>query len=280
MSITQSNIYEPYLMEVLAVEQQTSDVKLVRVKFKNHGDAEGFSFEIGQFGLWSVFGVGESTFNICNSNSKDYLEFCFRKTGRVTEGMWKVEPGDVIGFRGPYGNHYPMDAWEGKNLIFVAGGIAMPPIRCAVLYALENREKFGKITIVYGARSVGDLVCRSDLDEWAKAPNVRVLQTVDPGGETPDWNGLVGFVPTVLKEANLSGENAVALVVGPPIMIKFSFPVLAEMGIPDEAVYTSLENRMKCGLGKCGRCNCGHLYVCKDGPVFTSAQLKQMPADF
>ena len=146
--------------------------------------------------------------------------------------MWKAEPGDVIGFRGPYGNHYPMDAWEGKNLIFVAGGIAMPPIRCAILYALEHREKYGKITIVYGARTVGDLVCRDELDEWAKAPDVRVLKTVDPGGETPDWDGLVGFVPTVLKEANLSGENTVALVVGPPIMIKFSCPVLAEMGIP------------------------------------------------
>ena len=280
MSVTQSNIYEPYLMEVLDVQQQTSDVKLIRVKFKNPGDAEGFSFEIGQFGLWSVFGVGESTFNICCSNSADYLEFCFRKTGRVTEAMWAVEPGDVIGFRGPYGNHYPMDAWEGKNLIFVAGGIAMPPIRCAILYALEHREKYGKITIVYGARTVGDLVCRPELDQWAKAPDVTVLKTVDPGGETPDWDGLVGFVPTVLKEANLSGENSIALVVGPPVMIKFSCPVLAEMGIPDEAIYTSLENRMKCGLGKCGRCNCGNLYVCKDGPVFTNAQIKQMPADF
>ncbi|MDO5580396.1 MAG: FAD/NAD(P)-binding protein [Planctomycetia bacterium] len=274
------NIYKPDLMEVIEVNQQTVDVKAVKIRFRDPDRAKSFSFNVGQFGLYSVFGVGESTFNICCSNSKDYIEFCFRKTGRVTEAMWNIEPGDTIGFRGPYGNSYPLSDWEGKDLIFVGGGIAMPPIRCAIQYALENRNKYGKITIVYGARTVGDLVFKNELNEWSTFRDVRVVKTVDPGGETPEWDGLVGFVPTVLDQAGIDGSNAVALVVGPPIMIKFSLPVLSKIGIPDTAIFTSLENRMKCGLGKCGRCNCGSVYVCKEGPVFTLDQINQLPDDF
>ena len=278
----QENIYQPSRMTVVSVVQQTKDVKSVKIAFIDPEEQKKYksAFRVGQFGLYSVFGVGESVFNICCSTSSDVVEFCFRRTGRVTDALWRVEPGDVIGFRGPYGNSYPMEEWVGKNLIFVGGGIAMPPIRCAILEALENREKYGKITVVYGAKSVGELVFRDELDQWAQYPNVDIVKTVDPGGETPDWNGRVGFVPTVLGEAGISGSDAVALVVGPPIMIKFSLPVLQKLGIPDEAIYTSLENRMKCGLGKCGRCNCGHTYVCKEGPVFTQAQIARMPEDF
>ncbi len=274
------NIYKPDLMEVIEVNQQTIDVKAVKIRFRDPEKANSFSFKVGQFGLYSVFGVGESTFNICCSNSKDYIEFCFRKTGRVTEQMWNIEVGNTIGFRGPYGNSYPLSDWEGKDLIFVGGGIAMPPIRCAIQYILENRNKYGKVTIVYGARTVGDLVFKDELNDWATYRDVNVVKTVDPGGETPEWDGRIGFVPTVLDEAGIDGSNAVALVVGPPIMIKFSLPVLSKIGIPDQGIYTSLENRMKCGLGKCGRCNCGPVYVCKEGPVFTLAQIKQLPDDF
>ena len=275
------NIYKPELMEVIEVTQHTVDVKSVKIRFRDPERAKNFSFRVGQFGLYSVFGYGESTFNICSSsNWHDFIEFCFRKTGRVTEQMWNVNVGDTIGFRGPYGNSYPMEAWEGKDLVFVGGGIAMPPIRCAIWYALENREKYGKIGIVYGARTVGDLVFRNELKDWATHPNTQVISTVDPGGETPDWDGKIGFVPTVLKEANLDCSNAVGLVIGPPIMIKFSLPVLAEAGMKDANIYTSLENRMKCGLGKCGRCNCGPFYVCKEGPVFTLEQMKSLPDDY
>ncbi|MCE5228223.1 FAD/NAD(P)-binding protein, partial [bacterium] len=190
------------------------------------------------------------------------------------------DEGDTMGFRGPYGNSYPTEAWEGKDLIFIGGGIAMPPIRCAIWYALENREKFGNITIVYGARTVGDLVFVDELDEWASRERVRVVRTVDPGGETADWKGEIGFVPTVAGNASLDGSNAAALVVGPPIMIKFTLPVLDKLGMAAGDIYTSLENRMKCGVGKCGRCNAGPVYVCKDGPVFTLEQLKSLPLDY
>ena len=275
------NIYKPELMEVLQVRQQTADVKAVRIRFKDPEQASAFSFQVGQFGIFSAFGSGESTFNICSSSTwKDYIEFCFRKTGKVTEALWQIDEGDTIGFRGPYGNSYPVEQWEGKNLIFIAGGIAMPPVRCAIWYALENRAKFGDITIVYGARTVGDLVFPEELDEWEKHERVRVVRCVDPGGETPDWRGEIGFVPTVVEQAKIPAENSVALVIGPPIMIKFTLPVLDKMGLAQADIYTSLENRMKCGVGKCGRCNCGPVYVCKEGPVFSLEQLNRLPADF
>src|ERR1700690_1559167 len=275
------NLYKPDLMEVVEVQRQTPDVKSVRVRFLDGERARDFSFRVGQFGQFSLFGSGEATFNICSSsNWKDYIEFCFRRTGRVTETLWQVGKGDTIGFRGPYGNGYPMEAWEGRNLIFIGGGIAMPPIRCAVWYALENRAKYGDITVIYGARTVADLTYADELDEWSKRERVRVVRCVDPGGETPEWKGEIGLIPTVLERAEVPAENAIALVIGPPIMIKYTLPVLDRMGIKEEDVYTSLENRMKCGVGKCGRCNAGPVYVCKDGPVFTMKQLRSIPNDF
>ena len=276
-----ANIYKPELVKVIETRQQTPDVKSVKVCFMDSGQANDFAFRVGQFGIFSAFGYGESTFNICSSsNWKDYIEFCFRKVGRVTEALWRLEEGDVIGFRGPYGNGYPVEDWKGKNLIFLGGGIAMPPIRCAIWYALENRRDFGEITIVYGARTVADLVYVDELDQWAQHPNVRVIRCVDPGGQTPDWKGEIGFVPHVFERAGSSSANSIALVIGPPIMIKNTLPILDRKGIPHSAVYTSLENRMKCGCGKCGRCNVGAFYVCKEGPVLTMEDLERLPSDY
>ncbi|HUP03076.1 MAG TPA: FAD/NAD(P)-binding protein [Bryobacteraceae bacterium] len=275
------NLYKPDLMTVTKVRQHTPDVKSVSLSFQDAARAGAFHFRVGQFGIFSAFGSGESTFNICSSsNWSDRIEFCFRKVGRVTEDLWSMEEGDTIGFRGPYGNGYPVEQWRGKDLIFLGGGIAMPPIRCAIWYALENRGDYGDITIVYGARSVRDLVFVDELEEWAKHPRVRVIQCVDPGGETPEWTGEIGFVPTVFERANVPAQNAVALVIGPPIMIKNTIPVLERTGVRMSSVYTSLENRMKCGVGKCGRCNAGPVYVCKEGPVFTFEELRALPMDY
>ncbi len=275
------NPYKPDLMEVIGVRQHTADVKSVRLRFKDAERAREFDFRVGQFGIFSAFGWGESTFNICSSSTwHDHIEFCFRKVGRVTDALWEAGEGDTLGFRGPYGNGYPMEHWRGKDLIFLGGGIAMPPIRCAIWYALENRADYGDITIVYGARTVGDLVYADELDQWAGHPRVRVVRCVDPGGETPDWQGEIGFVPTVFERAQVAADNAVALVIGPPIMIKNTIPVLERLGAKMSDVYTSLENRMKCGIGKCGRCNAGPAYVCKEGPVFTFENLRDMPLDY
>jgi NAD(P)H-flavin reductase len=275
------NPYKPDLMEVIGVRQHTVDVKSVRLRFQDAERAKEFDFRVGQFGIFSAFGWGESTFNICSSSTwHDHIEFCFRKVGRVTEALWGAGEGDTLGFRGPYGNGYPMEQWRGKDLIFLGGGIAMPPIRCAIWYALENRADYGDITIVYGARTVGDLVYADELDQWAAHPRVRVVRCVDPGGETPDWKGEIGFVPRVFERAQVAAGSAVALVIGPPIMIKNTIPVLERLGAKMSDVYTSLENRMKCGIGKCGRCNAGPVYVCKEGPVFTFENLRDMPMDY
>jgi sulfhydrogenase subunit gamma (sulfur reductase) len=276
---TNKNIYLPYLVTVTDIIDETPDVRTLRLVFQDEKVRENFSFRAGQFAEYSAFGAGESTFCIASSPTR-YIECCFRSVGRVTEELRRLEVGDSMGVRGPYGNSYPIEEFYGKNLVFVAGGIALPPLRTLIWNCLDLRDKFGEITIVYGARTEADLVYKRELQEWQERGDVRLVKTVDPGGNGPDWDGQVGFVPTILGEAAPSAENTIALVCGPPIMIKFTLPVLEKLGFTDEQVYTTLENRMKCGLGKCGRCNVGNVYVCKDGPVFTAKQIKAMPMEF
>jgi NAD(P)H-flavin reductase len=275
------NIYMPYLMKVEKVTFEAPGVKTFMLKFINEEDQNRFTFKAGQFGEYSVFGVGESTFCIASSPTrKGYIECTFRQAGKVTKALSGCEEGNIIGFRGPYGNIFPVDEWKGKSLLFIAGGIALPPMRCVIWNALDLRENFRDITIIYGARSVNDLVYKHELEEWEKRKDVKLITTVDPGGETPDWKGEIGFVPTIVEKIAPSSKETIAIVCGPPVMIKYTFPVLAKLGFSDENIYTTLENRMKCGFGKCGRCNVGKVYVCKDGPVFTLAQLKELPDEY
>jgi sulfhydrogenase subunit gamma (sulfur reductase) len=275
------NIYKPYLMEIEQVIEETPDVRTFRLKFKNAEEAEKFSFKAGQFGEYSVFGEGESTFCVASSPTrKGYIECTFRKAGRVTNALANLEQGDTVGFRGPYGNTFPIEEWEGKNLLYIAGGIALPPMRCVIWNSIDLREKYKDITIVYGARSVSDLVYKHELKEWADRPDIKLITTVDPGGQTPDWKGEIGFVPMVLEKAAPSSENTIAILCGPPVMIKFTMPVLKKLGFQDKDIYTTLENRMKCGFGKCGRCNVGKVFVCKDGPVFSYEQILSLPEEY
>ena len=275
------NIYNPYLMEVEKITEEAPEVKTFRLKFKNPEDAEKFEFKAGQFGEYSVMGEGESTFCIASAPTrKGYIECTFRKAGRVTGALANLEEGETIGFRGPYGNVFPIDEWKGKNLLYIAGGIALPPMRCVIWNTLDLRENYKDITIIYGARSVDDLVYKNELKEWEERSDVKLVTTVDPGGQTPDWKGEIGFVPTVLEKVAPSSKDTIAIVCGPPIMIKYTFPVLEKLGFTDETIYTTLENRMKCGFGKCGRCNVGKYFVCKDGPVFTLKQLKELPDEY
>jgi sulfhydrogenase subunit gamma (sulfur reductase) len=275
------NIYMPYLMKVEKITWEAPGVRTFMLKFINEEDQARFDFKAGQFGEYSVYGSGECTFCIASSPTrKGYIECTFRQTGKVTNALAGCEEGSIIGFRGPYGNIFPIDEWKGKNLLFIAGGIALPPMRCVIWNTLDLRDNFKDITIIYGARSVKDLVYKHELDDWKMRKDVRLITTVDPGGESPDWNGEVGFVPTIVEKVSPSSENTVAIVCGPPVMIKYTFPVLAKLGFTDENIYTTLENRMKCGFGKCGRCNVGKYYVCKDGPVFTLAQLKDLPDEY
>jgi NAD(P)H-flavin reductase len=275
------NIYKPYLMEIEKIVEETSDVRTFRLKFKNEAEAEAFSFKAGQFGEYSVFGEGESTFCVASSPTrKGYIECTFRKAGRVTNALANLEVGDTVGFRGPYGNTFPIEQWQGKNLLYIAGGIALPPMRCVIWNTLDLRDKYKDITIVYGARTVGDLVYKHELKEWQERPDVKLITTVDPGGQTPDWKGEVGFVPAVVEKIAPSSENTIAILCGPPVMIKFTMPVLKKLGFKDKDIFTTLENRMKCGFGKCGRCNVGKVFVCKDGPVFTYEEILTLPEEY
>ena len=276
-----SNIYLPYLMVIEKITEEAPGVKTFRLKFKDEAESNEFEFKAGQFAEYSSFGEGESTFCIASSPTrKGYVECTFREAGKVTYALSKMEEGQTIGFRGPFGNTFPMEEWKGKNLLFIAGGIALPPMRCVIWNALDMRDNFKNIQILYGAKSVADLVYKQELKEWEERSDVNLTVTVDPGGETPDWKGEVGFVPAVLEKLAPSADNTIAIVCGPPIMIKFTFPVLAKFGFEPAEIFTTLENRMKCGIGKCGRCNVGKMYVCKDGPVFTKKQLEALPAEY
>ncbi|GHT65856.1 heterodisulfide reductase subunit F [Bacteroidia bacterium] len=276
-----NSIYFPYLVTVEKITQEAPGVKTLRLKFKDEEVAKSFSFNAGQFGEYSAFGDGESTFCIASSPTrKGYIECTFREAGKVTSALAKLEEGQTMGFRGPYGNTFPLNDWKGKNLLFIAGGIALPPMRCVIWNALDTRDNFQNISILYGAKTVADLVYKHELKEWQERPDVNLVTTVDPGGEMPEWKGEVGFVPAVLEKMNPLPDNCIAIVCGPPVMIKFTFPVLDKLGFKPENIYTTLENRMKCGVGKCGRCNVGSKYVCKDGPVFSRVQLEELPPEY
>ena len=263
------------------VTKEAPGVKTFRLHFKDEEEGKRFKFKAGQFAEYSAFGEGECTFCIASSPTREgYVECTFRETGKVTSALAKMEEGQIIGFRGPFGNTFPIEAWKGKNLLFIAGGIALPPMRCLIWNALDTRDNFNNIQILYGARSVADLVYKYELKEWEERPDVNLTVTVDPGGETSEWKGETGFVPSVLEKLNPSPENTIAIVCGPPVMIKFTFPILNKLGFKSENIFTTLENRMKCGVGKCGRCNVGKVYVCKDGPVFSKAQLEALPAEY
>jgi NAD(P)H-flavin reductase len=275
------NVYQPFLMKIDEVIDETVDTRTLKLSFKDPQVATSFDFKAGQFGEYSAFGQGECTFCIASSPTrKGYIECSFKTVGKVTGGLRSLNVGDTMGFRGPYGNAFPLDKWYGKSLVFIAGGIGLAPVRCVIWNALDLRDKFKDVTIIYGARSVGDLVYKRELAEWAARKDVKFFQTVDPGGETKDWKGEIGFVPAIVEKARPSALDSYAIICGPPIMIKFTLPVLQKLGFPDDRIYTTLENRMKCGIGKCGRCNIGPVYVCKDGPVFTAAELKRLPNEY
>uniref|UniRef100_Q3ART0 Hydrogenase/sulfur reductase, gamma subunit n=1 Tax=Chlorobium chlorochromatii (strain CaD3) TaxID=340177 RepID=Q3ART0_CHLCH len=280
MQSAEPNIYKPAIMKIVATHNEAPGVKTLRLEFQDPIEHERFKqlYRTGMFGLYGIYGQGESTFCVASPETRnEYIECTFRQSGRVTSSLANCEVGDLITFRGPYGNRFPIEQFYGKNLLFIAGGIALPPTRSVIWSCLDQREKFGKVTIVYGARTVADLVYKHELEEWQKRSDVDLVLTVDPGGESPDWKYKVGFVPTVLEQAAPSPDNCIAVLCGPPIMIKFTLASLTKLGFKEENVYTTLENRMKCGVGKCGRCNVGSVYICKEGPVFTAAEVSKMP---
>jgi NAD(P)H-flavin reductase len=280
----QDNPYKPYPVEIkkITIENDVRDLRTFELVFLNKEDEERFSYMPGQFAEVSVLGYGESPFGIASSpTEKGSIKFTVKKMGVVTTALHNMSEGEVIGVRGPYGNWYPFDLMEGRDIVIIGGGFAFTTLRSTLLYILhpDNRSRFGKITCIYGARSSGELLYKDELREWEKSPEIDIYITVDKlNGAT--WPDREGFVPAVTREVAPSSKNAVCLVCGPPIMIKFTQPVLDELGFSPELTFNSLENRMKCGFGKCGRCNVGDKFVCKDGPVFSVSQLRKMPKEY
>ena len=271
--LAQGNVYLPHIAVIEEIIDETPGVRTFHLNFKDKKLQEEFTFDSGQFGEYSVLGVGEATFCISSSPTRrDHLELAAQRVGLVTNALHRLSVGAEIGFRGPYGNSFPLDYLQGKNLVFISGGIGLAPLRSLIWNVIDNRDKYKNVDIIYGARSPTDLCFKYDLDAWDKDKAVNMVTTVDKGDET--WTGREGFVPQVLYQVAPSPDNAVAIVCGPPIMIRFTFPVLEKLGFTPEQMLTTLEKRMKCGVGKCGRCNIGNLYVCRDGPVFTYTQIK------
>ncbi len=268
----------PKVGVITAVTEETPDVKTFRVNAPEGGKL--FDHMPGQCAMLCAPGVSEAMFSITSSpTNPDYQEFSIKKCGELTSYLHDLEPGDEITVRGPYGNHFPVeDVLKGQNLLFIAGGIGLAPLRSVVNYVLDNRDDYGSVDILYGSRTAEDLVKLKEIqDVWMKAEDFHVHLTIDRPEE--GWDGHVGFVPDYVKEKAFSTDK-IALVCGPPVMIKFTLQGLSELGFKRSQVYTTLELRMKCGIGKCGRCNIGTKYVCKDGPVFRLDQIDELPDEY
>jgi NAD(P)H-flavin reductase len=264
----------PKVGVVREILDETPDVKTFRISTPE--GEKPFSPMPGQLGMYSMPAVGEAMFSV-TSQGPDYIDMAIKKTGVLTEALHAMEVGQEVGIRGPYGNGFPIESLKGRDITFIAGGIGLAPVRSLILYCLEHRAEFGKINIIYGGRSKDDLCFKQALFEnWANLEDADVYVTIDRPQE--GWDGHVGMVPDYLRE--ISPNPEVAVVCGPPIMIKFTLIALRELGFKDEDIITTLELRMKCGIGKCGRCNIGSNYVCLDGPVFTQAQLNEMPNEY
>lgn len=277
-----SNPYLPNLTIARKIisENDINDIKTFELTFKDPEKVKNFKYKCGQFAELSLFGVGECPIGIASSPLDDFLEFTIKKVGMVTTGLHSCEEGETIGVRGPYGNGWPIEKLEGHDIFILGGGFAFTTLRSLIKYILhkENRGKFGKLTVIYGARDPSELIYKYDLKTWAERDDMKVIPTIDR--PYPGWTGRVGFPNQIIKEVASNTVNSFALVCGPPIMIRFTTPVLVELGFPVENILTSLEMRMKCGIGKCGRCNVGDKFVCKDGPVFSYKELQNMPKEY
>ena len=279
----EQNPYLPIKMKLIKnlVETEDRNINTFTLEFQNKQDEENFKYMPGQFAEISAFGHGEAPFGIATSPTEPgILKFSVAKVGCVSNALHLMEEGTMVGVRGPMGNSYPLEEFKGKNVVIIGGGFAFTTLRSLAVYMLDEKHRgdYGEITVIYGARNPGLLLYKDELAEWETNPNINLVTTIDK--ECDGWCHRVGFIPTITEQVAPSSVNSYAVVCGPPVMIKYTLPVLEKLNFPPERIITSLEMRMKCGLGICGRCNIGTEYVCKDGPVFTMAQLKELPSEY
>jgi len=264
--------YLPQMARVLAAEQMTDTERLLRLEME-HGKALGY--QPGQFVSVTVFGVGEAPISITSSPTQGKpFELCVRSVGMVTNKLRDVKAGDRLGIRGPFGNHFDYEAMKGHDVLFAAGGLGLAPMRSLIRYVLDNRKDYGKVTILMGAREPKLLLYRAELDAWAARKDCTCLLTVD----RPDtaWKGNTGVITKLFKKIEVDAAKTFAVIVGPPVMFKFTVLEALAEGVPEHRIICSLERHMKCGVGKCGHCQIRGVYVCRDGPVFTYEQVKKL----
>lgn len=265
----------PSVATIVAERDETYDTRTFALRFRDEEEQERFAFRPGQFLELSVFGVGEAPFCLASSPTRqEHVEVTVRRCGRLTDALHALGPGDEVGLRGPCGNGFDIEDAVGKDLLFVAGGIGLPPLRGLIWNVLDQRDRFGRVTILYGARTPADLVYKDELKVWADREDVVFGMTVDRGDES--WKGNVGMVPTLFDKVDLHPESTTAYVCGPPIMIKFVVQDLLMRGFAEDRVISTLERMMQCGVGKCNHCCVGHIYLCRDGPVFSFREIREM----
>ncbi|MFX1592163.1 MAG: FAD/NAD(P)-binding protein [Promethearchaeota archaeon] len=277
------NPYIPYLTKVKSIvsENKVNDIKTIELEFKKEEDYKKFDYIPGQFAEISLIGKGECPIGIASSPTEvGTIKFTIKKMGTVTSSFHNCEIGDTVGVRGPCGNGWPVEDMKGKNIVVIGGGFAFSTLRSLVIYLLDEkyRKNYGDITVIYGNRDPGEVLYQDVLDGWKKRDDIKVVLTIDR--EAKGWTEEVGFVAPIVKKVSPSSDNAIAVVCGPPIMIKTTIAVLEELNWKDNQILNSLEMRMKCGIGKCGRCNIGNKFVCVDGPVFSLAELKELPDEY
>jgi len=274
-----SNPYHPYLGTLVGVDDLATDISLFQVALDDPEERERFTYQPGQFAFVSAFGVGEAPFCLTSTPLRGpVLEFAVNKIGTVTSALHRLGEGDVVGVRGPFGNWFPLDEMKGKHVILLGGGIGGAPLRPVVHTVLDNRADYDKLTILWAARLPSLLIFTGEFDDWRAAPDTDLHVTVDQGDEA--WAGNVGLITELLEKVAPSPENAVTITCGPPIMIKFTLLTLEKLGFARDQMFVTLEAKMKCGMGKCGRCNLGEKFVCTDGPVFSYAEVSQFLESF
>ncbi|MEW5719742.1 MAG: FAD/NAD(P)-binding protein [Chloroflexota bacterium] len=265
------SIYLPTLAWIAKVQTMTATEKFFTVELPR---GQSLGHKPGQFVQISINGIGEAPISISSSPSRSNgkFEMCVRKVGDVTSALHNMKEGAQIGVRGPYGRGFPVEQFEGRDILVAAGGLSLAPVRSVINQIFDNRKKYGRFIVLYGAKNPGELLFKEEREEWKKRNDVEYLETVDKGA--PEWTGNVGVITTLFPKISVNPRNTVAIAEGPPIMYRFVLMELLGKGIPEDQIWVSLERRMKCGVGKCGHCQLDHFYCCQNGPSFNYAEIK------
>jgi len=268
------NEYSPNLAVIKKIRKETHDTNTYTLEFSDKKLQKSFLPAPGQFMMLSLFGIGESAISLSDTSNNGSVTTTIRNVGSVTNAILRLKEGDFIGMRGPYGNGWPLERAEGKNVLIVVGGMGIVPLRGVVNYIKNNRKKFGDLEIIYGARTPDDMLFRYEFEKWKQIKKTRMDLTVDELPIETTSKCKIGLVTSCFPSMKTHHKNAIVLVCGPEIMMRYAAKCLETIGFKDRQIYLSLERRMKCGIGKCGHCQIGLKYVCKDGPVFNYADIK------